>query len=55
MTAKFKNIRAKNGSFYFNLLAANGEVVLTSQMYASKANTKSNRICSEQRFGTRSV
>ncbi|MDG2222359.1 MAG: YegP family protein [Rubripirellula sp.] len=40
MPAKFQINRAKNGSFYFNLLAANGEVVLTSQMYVSKATAK---------------
>ena len=40
MQAKFQIKKAKNGKFYFNLLAANGEVVLTSQMYASKATAK---------------
>lgn len=40
MAAKFAIKRAKNGKFYFNLLASNGEVVLTSQMYASKATAK---------------
>jgi len=40
MPAKFAIKQAKNGKFYFNLLATNGEVILTSQMYASKATTK---------------
>lgn len=40
MPAKFQIKTAKNGKFYFNLLATNGEVVLTSQMYASKASAK---------------
>lgn len=40
MPAKFELKKAKDGSFFFNLLAANGEVVLTSQMYASKASAK---------------
>ena len=40
MPAKFQIKSAKDGSFYFNLLAANGEIVLTSQMYASKATAK---------------
>ncbi len=40
MPASFKINKAKNGKFYFTLLAANGEVVLTSQMYASKATAK---------------
>lgn len=40
MPAKFQIQKARNGKFFFNLLAANGEVVLTSQMYASKATAK---------------
>ncbi len=40
MPAKFQLNKAKNGKFFFNLLAANGEVVLTSQMYASKVTAK---------------
>ncbi|MEM8670993.1 MAG: YegP family protein [Planctomycetota bacterium] len=40
MPAKFQIQQAKDGSFYFNLLAANGETILTSQMYASKATAK---------------
>jgi uncharacterized protein YegP (UPF0339 family) len=38
--AKFQIKKAKNGKVYFNLLATNGEVILTSQMYASKATVK---------------
>lgn len=40
MPAKFELKRAKNDKFYFNLLATNGEIILTSQMYASKATAK---------------
>jgi len=40
MAAKFVLKTAKNKKVYFNLLANNGEVVLTSQMYASKATAK---------------
>jgi uncharacterized protein YegP (UPF0339 family) len=40
MPAKYQLKMAKNGKTYFNLLAANGEVVLTSQMYASKSAAK---------------
>ena len=47
MPAKFQLKKAKNGKVYFNLLAANGEIVLTSQMYASKTNAK-NGIASVQ-------
>ncbi len=37
MPAKFEIKKSKNEKFYFNLCAANGETILTSQMYASKA------------------
>lgn len=40
MPATFHINKAKNDKFYFNLLAANGELILTSQMYASKATAK---------------
>lgn len=40
MPAKFQLKKAKNGKIYFNLLATNGEIILTSQMYASKATAK---------------
>ncbi|MGD8414386.1 MAG: YegP family protein [Candidatus Latescibacterota bacterium] len=35
--AQFERGTAKNGQLYFNLIAANKQVVGTSQMYASKA------------------
>ena len=34
---KFVMTRAKDGEFMFNLVASNGEVVCTSQMYSSPA------------------
>ena len=40
MSARFQIQKAKNGKFYFHLLSQNGEVILTSQMYASKATAK---------------
>ena len=40
MPSKFQIKKAKNGKQFFNLLASNGEVILTSQMYASKATAK---------------
>lgn len=40
MSARFEVKQAKNGKHYFNLLAANGEVILTSQMYSSAASAK---------------
>ncbi|MCG2875554.1 DUF1508 domain-containing protein, partial [Obesumbacterium proteus] len=30
--------KAKNGQFHFNLKASNGEIILSSEMYASKAS-----------------
>ncbi len=40
----------KNGKFYFNLKAANGQVILSSQGYANKAGAK-NGIASVQTNG----
>lgn len=40
MPAVFQLKKAKNAKFYFNLLAKNGEVILTSQMYATKVTAK---------------
>lgn len=40
MPAAYELKRAKNGKFHFNLLATNGEVILSSQMYTAKATAK---------------
>ena len=48
MAAQFEIKKAKNGQFYFNLKAANGETVLTSEQYTSKAGCK-NGIASVQK------
>lgn len=40
MPAKFNIESAKDGSVYVVMKAANGEIVLTSQMYKSKRNAK---------------
>ena len=40
MPGKFEIKRAKNGEFYFNLLASNGEIILSSEMYKAKASAK---------------
>ena len=37
MPAKYELKKGKSGKFHFNLLAANGEVILTSQTYTTKA------------------
>ncbi|MFN3438743.1 MAG: YegP family protein [Acidovorax sp.] len=38
MAAKFELKKSKNDKFVFNLLATNGQIVLTSEMYESKAS-----------------
>ena len=40
MPAKFVIKETKGGSYVFNLLAANNEVVLSSETYANKSNAK---------------
>jgi uncharacterized protein len=40
MPGKFQLKKAKNGQFFFNLLAPNGEVILTSEMYKAKPSAK---------------
>ena len=40
MPGKFEIKRAKDKEYYFNLLAHNGEVILTSEMYRSKTGAK---------------
>lgn len=37
---RFELLTAKNGKFYFNLKAGNGQVIGTSQMYAAEASAK---------------
>ncbi len=48
MAGKFEIKQAKNGKYHFNLKAGNGEIILSSQMYASKASCK-NGIASVQK------
>lgn len=40
MAGKFEIKKATDGQFYFNLKAQNGEIILTSEMYTTKANTQ---------------
>ena len=40
MAAKFELKKAKNGRFFFNLKAANGEVILTSEGYKQKESSE---------------
>ncbi len=38
--ARYKVLQADSGEFYFNLVATNGQVIGTSEMYASQANAE---------------
>lgn len=40
VAAKYELKKAKNGQFFFNLKAANGEVILTSEMYKQKESAE---------------
>ena len=48
MSGKYEIKKAKNGKFYFNLKASNGQIILTSQMYKDKSGAK-NGIASVQK------
>ncbi|MEO7660008.1 MAG: YegP family protein [Pyrinomonadaceae bacterium] len=37
MAGKFELKVSKNGKYYFNLMAGNGQIILSSEMYESKA------------------
>jgi uncharacterized protein YegP (UPF0339 family) len=41
MAGKFEIKKAKDGQFYFNLKAANGQVILSSEMYKTKPSALS--------------
>lgn len=38
MAGKFELKKSRNGKFHFNLLAGNGQVILSSEMYEAKAS-----------------
>ena len=48
MPAKFEIKLAKNNEYFFHLQAANGEIILVSEMYKTKASAKKG-ICSVQK------
>lgn len=50
MAGKFELKQAKNGKFHFNLLAGNGQIIFSSQMYETKASA-ANGISSVQKNG----
>lgn len=40
MAGKFEIKQSTNGKYHFNLLSRNGQVILSSQMYASRESAK---------------
>ena len=40
MTAKYDLKKSSDGQFMFNLKAGNGEVILTSELYTTKASAE---------------
>lgn len=50
MAGKFELKKSKNGKFFFNLLATNGQIILTSEMYEARASAV-NGIASVQKNG----
>lgn len=48
MAGKFELNTSANGKFYFNLKASNGQIILSSEMYDSRANAE-NGIASVQK------
>ena len=48
MAGSFELKLAKNGEFFFNLLAGNGQVIMKSEMYSSKSAAE-NGIASVQK------
>ncbi|MDZ4099844.1 MAG: YegP family protein [Methylophilaceae bacterium] len=40
MAGKFELKVAKNGDYHFNLLASNGQIIMSSEMYKSKASAE---------------
>jgi uncharacterized protein YegP (UPF0339 family) len=40
MAAKYEIKKSSNGQFFFNLKAANGEVILTSEQYKAKSGAE---------------
>ena len=51
MKAAFEIKQATDGRFLFNLKAANGEIILTSQLYESKANAEAGIASVKQNAG----
>ena len=42
MAGKFELKQAKNGDYHFNLLAGNGQIIMSSEMYKTKASAEND-------------
>jgi uncharacterized protein len=51
MAGKFELKKSKNDKFFFHLLASNGQIILSSEMYESKASAQ-NGIASVKKNAT---
>jgi uncharacterized protein YegP (UPF0339 family) len=54
MAGKFELKLAKNGDYYFNLLAGNGQIIISSEMYKSKASAENGIASIKKNGGTES-
>jgi uncharacterized protein YegP (UPF0339 family) len=52
VAGKYRLYKGKNDKFYFQLKAANGQVILQSQGYASKASAKNGIASVQKNCGT---
>jgi uncharacterized protein len=60
MAGKFEIKKASNGEFFFNLLAANGQIILSSEMYKAKASAQNGiesvrKNCGDENRFTRDI
>jgi uncharacterized protein YegP (UPF0339 family) len=54
MAGKFELKLAKNGDYHFNLLAGNGQIIMSSEMYKSKASAENGIASIKKNGGTES-
>ncbi len=54
MAGKFELKLAKNGDYYFNLLAGNGQIIMSSEMYKAKASAENGIASIKKNGGTES-
>jgi uncharacterized protein len=52
MAGKFELKKSKNDKFYFNLLAGNGQIIMVSEMYESKASAQNGIASVQKNAGT---